>query len=162
MARRRGRRGSGAPARGHRRPAGLPRLDANSLSCVADYCTLRDCCALHHRISKRTSQQLASVDESEVFARARVLQRVAEWWHVTLLSCEQLENSILGTETRRNNKNHIWHQLRVLLRARHVRTLRLGGLQAFYTYSVGVICKMYNLTQFRRDLLLAPVRPGGL
>ena len=56
---------------------GLPRLDANSLSCVADFCSLRDCCVLRHRISKCTSKQLASADESEVFARARVLRRVA-------------------------------------------------------------------------------------
>ena len=164
MARRRARRGAGR-RRGVGQPlpstAALHRLDGCALAVVADYCALPDICALRHRISKRTSQQLASVDDSEVFARARVLQRVAEWWHVTLLPSEQDEDNILGSETRRKNKNYIWHQLRVLLRARHVRTLRLGGLQAFYEYSVQVI-RIWHGNDIVRHLVEFPVRPGDL
>ena len=175
MARRRRRRRSGggtaAPAR---HPVGLPRLDANSLSCVADFCSLQDCCALRHRISKRTSQQLAPADESEVFARARVLQRMAEWWQVTLWSDvavpEQSERNPLSYRTRKGNLNHIWHQLRVLLRARHVRTLRLGGLQAFCQYAAVAMCRLiYNSDldsdlpgTLERELMEFPVRPGSL
>ena len=150
---------------------GLPRLDANSLSCVADFCSLQDCCALRHRISKRTSQQLAPADESEVFARARVLQRVAEWWQATLWSPgagpgvaipEQHEDNPLTSLTRGGSLNHIWHQLRVLLRARHVRTLRLGGLQAFHQYSVIAIGKLIENDAVERRLMEFPVRPGSL
>ena len=176
MARRRGRRrGGGGTAAPARHPVGLPRLDANSLSCVADFCSLRDCCALRHRISKRTSQQLASADESEVFARARVLQRVAAWWKVTLWSDvpeyvpvpEQSEGNPLGCLTRKGNLNHIRHQLRVLLRARHVRTMRLGGLQAFCQYAVIAMTRMiYNAggeaADLERELMEFPVRPGSL
>ena len=137
MARRRGRRrGGGGTAAPARHPVGLPRLDANSLSCVADFCSLRDCCALRHRISKRTSQQLAPADASEAFARARVLRLVERWWRATLLLNEHREDTVLSWVTRYGNKNHVAHQLRVLLRARHVRTLRLGGLAAFYEYSL--------------------------
>ena len=90
MARRRGRRGANGRRRAEGQPqpsaAAIDRLDGCTLAVVADFCSLRDCCALRHRISKRTSQQLASADESEVFARARVLRRVAVWWQATLWS----------------------------------------------------------------------------
>ena len=179
MARRRGRRGANGRRRAEGQPqpsaAAIDRLDGCTLAVVADFCSLRDCCALRHRISKRTSQQLASADESEVFARARVLQRVAAWWKVTLWSDvpeyvpvpEQSEGNPLGCLTRKGNLNHIRHQLRVLLRARHVRTMRLGGLQAFCQYAVIAMTRMiYNAggeaADLERELMEFPVRPGSL
>ena len=148
MARRRGcRRGGGGTAAPARHPVGLPRLDANSLSCVADFCSLRDCCALRHRVSKRTSQQLAPANASEAFARARVLRLVERWWRATLLPCEQQTDGPPTTYRSRHwaqghSRHGRWfsyqnfmHHLHVLLRARRVRTLRLGGLPAFYEYS---------------------------
>ena len=140
MARRRGRRGSNGRRRAEGQPqpsaAAIDRLDGCTLAVVADFCSLRDCCVLRHRISKRTSQQLAPADASEAFARARVLRLVERWWRATLLLNEHCEDTVLSWVTRYGKKNHIAHQLRVLLRARHVRTLRLGGLAAFYEYSL--------------------------
>ena len=174
MARRRGRRGANGRRRAEGQPqpsaAAIDRLDGCTLAVVADFCSLQDCCALRHRISKRTSQQLTSADESEVFARARVLRRVAGWWQVTLWSDvavpEQSEGNPLSYRTRKGNLNHIWHQLRVLLRARYVRTLRLGGLQAFCQYAAIAMCRLlYNVdleSTLERELMECPVRPGSL
>jgi len=179
MARRRGRRGANGRRRAEGQPqpsaAAIDRLDGCTLAVVADFCSLQDCCALRHGISKRMSQQLASADESEVFARARVLRRVAVWWQATLWSDvaeyvpvpEQSEGNLLGCLTRKGNLNHIRHQLRVLLRARHVRTLRLGGLQAFCQYAVIAMTRMiYNAggeaADLERELMEFPVRPGSL
>ena len=161
MARRRGRRrGGGGTAAPARHPVGLPRLDANSLSCVADFCSLRDCCALRHRISKRTSQQLASADESEVFARARVLRRVALWWHATTQHFVARNKNWIskpGSELteycwRRalvngKERTSLARQLHTLLRARRVRTLRLGGLRDYYYYIVDASRLIENLAQ---------------
>ena len=161
MARRRSRRRSGGgTAAPSRQPVGLPRLDANSLSCVADFCSLRDCCALRHRISKRTSQQLASADESEVFARARVLRRVALWWHATTQHFVARNKNWIskpGSELteycwRRalvngKERTSLARQLHTLLHARRVRTLRLGGLRDYYYYIVDASRLIENLAQ---------------
>ena len=161
MARRRGRRrGGGSTAAPARQPVGLPQLDANSLSCVADFCSLQDCCALRHRISKRTSQQLASADESEVFARARVLRRVALWWHATtehFVARTKNWTSAPDSEVKEfcwrralvNGKERttLARQLHTLLRARRIRTLRLGGLRDYYYYIVDASRLIENLAQ---------------
>ena len=161
MARRRGRRrGGGGTAAPARLPVGLPRLDANSLSCVADFCSLQDCCALRHRISKRTSQQLASADESEVFARARVLRRVALWWHATtehFVARTKNWTSAPDSEVKEfcwrrslvNGKERttLARQLHTLLRARRTRTLRLGGLRDYYYFIVDASRLIENLAQ---------------
>ena len=168
MARRRGSRGANRrrrAAEGQPQPsAAIDRLDGCTLAVVADFCSLQDCCALRHRISKRTSQQLAPADASEAFARARVLRLVERWWRATLLPDEQqttdgprtyyysrrgargsarFSSSAAaeqpGQAYSRNRKEFSYrnflHHLHVLLRARSVRTLRLGGLPAFYEYS---------------------------
>ena len=151
MARRRGRRGANGRRRAEGQPqpsaAAIDRLDGCTLAVVADFCSLRDCCALRHRVSKRTSQQLAPADASEAFARARVLRLVERWWRATLLPCEQQTDGPPTTYRSRHwaqghSRHGRWfsyqnfmHHLHVLLRARRVRTLRLGGLPAFYEYS---------------------------
>ena len=151
MARRRGSRGANRrrrAAEGQPQPsAAIDRLDGCTLAVVADFCSLQDCCALRHRISKRTSQQLAPADASEAFARARVLRLVERWWRATLLPCEQQTDGPPTTYRSRHwaqghSRHGRWfsyqnfmHHLHVLLRARRVRTLRLGGLPAFYEYS---------------------------
>ena len=151
MARRRGRRGATGRRRAEGQPqpsaAAIDRLDGCTLAVVADFCSLRDCCALRHRVSKRTSQQLAPADASEAFARARVLRLVERWWRATLLPCEQQTDGPPTTYRSRHwaqghSRHGRWfsyqnfmHHLHVLLRARRVRTLRLGGLPAFYEYS---------------------------
>lgn len=173
MARRRGRRrGGGCTAAPARHPVGLPRLDANSLSCVADFCSLRDCCALRHRISKRTSQQLASADESEVFARTRVLRRVALWWHATTqhfvarnknwTSSPDLEvyeyqwrvARVDGAPRVRGMRatTTLARHLHMLLRARRVRTLRLGGVPVYYYYILDANRFIANLTHTSYNL----------
>ena len=151
MARRRGRRGANGRRRAEGQPqpsaAAIDRLDGCTLAVVADFCSLQDCCALRHRISKHTSQQLAPADASEAFSRARVLRLVERWWRATLLPCEQQTDGPPTTYRSRHgaqghSRHGRWfsyqnfmHHLHVLLRARRVRTLRLGGLPAFYEYS---------------------------
>ena len=170
MARRRGRRrGGGGTAAPARHPVGLPRLDANSLSCVADFCSLRDCCALRHRVSKRMSHQLAPADESEVFARARVLRRVALWWHATTqhfvawnkswTSTPDLRLTEICWRSKRVNEKKratLARQLHTLLRARHVRTLRLGGMPTYYYYIVAASRFVGWLTHYAQSGWQAP------
>ena len=164
MARRRGRRGANGRRRAEGQPqpsaAAIDRLDGCTLAVVADFCSLQDCCALRHRISKRTSQQLASADESEVFARARVLRRVALWWHATtehFVARTKNWTSAPDSEVKEfcwrrslvNGKERttLARQLQTLLRARRVRTLRLGGLRDYYYYIVDASRLIENLAQ---------------
>ena len=178
MARRRGRRGANGRRRAEGQPqpsAAIDRLDGCTLAVVADFCSLRDCCALRHRVSKRTSQQLAPADASEAFARARVLHLVERWWRATLLPCEQQTDGHPTTYRSRHgpeghSRHGRWfsyqnfmHHLHVLLRARKVRTLRLGGLPAFYEYSgreqdAIITSGGSALTVLRRY----PIRPASL
>ena len=179
MARRRGRRGATGRRRAEGQPqpsaAAIDRLDGCTLAVVADFCSLRDCCVLRHRISKHTSQQLAPADASEAFSRARVLRLVERWWRATLLPCEQQTDGPPTTyRSRHGAQGHSRHgrwfsyqnflrQLHVLLRARKVRTLRLGGLPAFYEYSGRELDNIItsggsSLTVLRRY----PIRPASL
>ena len=163
MARRRGRRGANGRRRAEGQPqpsaaAAIRRLDGCTLAVVADFCSLGDCCALRHRVSKRMSQQLASADESEVFARTRVLRRVALWWHATtqhFVARNKNWTSSPDVEVyeykwrvaRVDGATTLARQLHTLLRARRVRTLRLGGLTDYYYYIVDASRFIENLAQ---------------
>ena len=173
MARRRGRRGENGRRRAEGQPqpsaAAINRLDGCTLAVVADFCSLQDCCALRHRVSKRMSHQLAPADESEVFARVRVLRRVALWWHATTqhfvawnkswTSTPDLRLTEICWRSKRVNEKKratLARQLHTLLRARHVRTLRLGGMPTYYYYIVAASRFVGWLTHYAQSGWQAP------